>query len=396
MKKIAITALFVIAVPLAGSAHRLEWNIPQGKRLEIVRTAEVEYRKNSRVEKTYTERNIIDFTCQERTGDGSRVKGQFTVYSRGAGEEVFNLRERFDSEFTIAPTGRFTVPPQFIMPNIRHVPTFPAGDVSVGAKWSAPAEVLINAFKPPLMLQLDAQYFLTAVEKRGETTVGVINYYLHIDKDLVGKVTGENYPARIFGYYFATLNWDLERNLPIDSIEKYTIMFLFGSDRTGYDSLEFRMNITSQNKLYENVGKDETDRQAKDLAGKLPSGSGVTVDTHEKGLVLRLGEVLFDVNSARIREDAKGNLDVIGKLLKERYPDREIIVEGHTDNTGESPYNDKLSHDRAKSVGAHLKGRIGHNKLSFIGHGPRKPIADNRTKEGRQKNRRVEIIIKLN
>jgi len=81
--------------------------------------------------------------------------------------------------------------------------------------------------------------------------------------------------------------------------------------------------------------------------------------------------------------------------LKKRYPDREIIVEGHTDNIGEPQYNDRLSESRARTVAEYLKSKAITDKLSYRGFGSGRPLADNATKGGRQKNRRVEIIIKL-
>ena len=81
--------------------------------------------------------------------------------------------------------------------------------------------------------------------------------------------------------------------------------------------------------------------------------------------------------------------------IRKKYPDREIIVEGHTDNTGDKQYNQGLSDRRAASVAEYLKKGVGHDKLSYKGYGSEKPISDNATKEGQAKNRRVEIIIKL-
>ncbi|MCX5841118.1 MAG: OmpA family protein [Deltaproteobacteria bacterium] len=111
--------------------------------------------------------------------------------------------------------------------------------------------------------------------------------------------------------------------------------------------------------------------------------------------MIRLGDVLFDFDSARLRGDSKDKLEKVADLLKSRYPDREIIVEGHTDNIGDREYNQRLSMDRARSVAEYLKQRAGADKLSYRGFGADRPITGNSTSEERQKNRRVEIIIKL-
>ena len=114
-----------------------------------------------------------------------------------------------------------------------------------------------------------------------------------------------------------------------------------------------------------------------------------------EGLVLRLGEILFDSDSYTLKSESKSTIDNILKAIKEIYPDREIIVEGHTDNTGKKEYNQNLSEKRAKSVADYMLPNLEHDKLSYRGFGDNKPISPNNTPEERKKNRRVDIIIKL-
>ena len=106
--------------------------------------------------------------------------------------------------------------------------------------------------------------------------------------------------------------------------------------------------------------------------------------------------MLFDFDSYALKKDTEEKLRQIADIIKKKYPDREIIVEGHTDNIGEKDYNYSLSEKRAKTVAEYLKGKLGHDKFSYKGYGSQNPLADNSTEEGRKKNRRVEIIIKLN
>ena len=105
---------------------------------------------------------------------------------------------------------------------------------------------------------------------------------------------------------------------------------------------------------------------------------------------------LFDFDSAALRKDTKSTLDLLVDTIKKKYTDREIIVEGHTDSTGDAKYNQTLSDRRAESVARYLSKGVGHDKFSYRGVAADKPISDNATEEGRRKNRRVEIVIKLN
>ena len=122
----------------------------------------------------------------------------------------------------------------------------------------------------------------------------------------------------------------------------------------------------------------------------------VGVQPDPRGIAVRMGEVLFDFDSAALRADTKKTLDAVIETLKRKYPDREIIVEGHTDSTGRKDYNQALSDKRAENVARYLSNGAGHDKFSYRGFASGKPIADNATEDGRKKNRRVEIIIKLN
>jgi outer membrane protein OmpA-like peptidoglycan-associated protein len=143
------------------------------------------------------------------------------------------------------------------------------------------------------------------------------------------------------------------------------------------------------------VSEKQKEKDRDEIAVKLKD-SGIDVDTEKRGIVLRMGEVLFDFDSYALRPDVQGKLDRVVDIIREKYPDREIIVEGHTDTTGRPENNMNLSNRRARAVAEYLKPGVGHDKFSYRGFGPDRPISDKSTREGRQKNRRVEIIIKLN
>jgi outer membrane protein OmpA-like peptidoglycan-associated protein len=112
----------------------------------------------------------------------------------------------------------------------------------------------------------------------------------------------------------------------------------------------------------------------------------------ERGIVLTLGDVLFDTNEADLTSGAMDNIDRIADFMKS-YPERIAIVEGHTDNMGETDYNMDLSSDRAFAVRQALaKKGISTSRITTRGFGMDKPVASNQTSAGRQENRRVEII----
>lgn len=112
----------------------------------------------------------------------------------------------------------------------------------------------------------------------------------------------------------------------------------------------------------------------------------------ERGLVLTLGDVLFDTGKARLKPGAYATLDRLAKALKE-VPTRTVMIEGHTDSMGSDDYNLQLSEQRALSVQAALMQRgVSGSQISTAGKGESLPVADNDSAAGRQQNRRVELI----
>ena len=103
-------------------------------------------------------------------------------------------------------------------------------------------------------------------------------------------------------------------------------------------------------------------------------------------------DALFDFDKAVLKDDGKAMLDDLARILDgAKY--EVILAIGHTDRIGSAAYNKKLSERRAKTVRAYLISKgIAADRLIAKGYGESQPVADNRTKEGRYKNRRVELI----
>ena len=104
--------------------------------------------------------------------------------------------------------------------------------------------------------------------------------------------------------------------------------------------------------------------------------------------------VEFDFDKSIIKKGYYQDIDNLAGVMKQ-YPDLNVVIEGHTDSVGTAEYNKKLSQERADSVKKYMveKGGIDANRLKAQGFGEEKPIASNKTKEGRQQNRRVEAAV---
>jgi outer membrane protein OmpA-like peptidoglycan-associated protein len=112
-----------------------------------------------------------------------------------------------------------------------------------------------------------------------------------------------------------------------------------------------------------------------------------------RGLVVNMGDVLFDFGKYELRPEAREKLAKLSGIIL-AHPGLDLAVEGHTDNVGSDEVNQKLSEKRAETVRAYLLQQgLADGNVTSRGFGKTTPVADNSTSEGRQKNRRVEIVV---
>jgi len=135
---------------------------------------------------------------------------------------------------------------------------------------------------------------------------------------------------------------------------------------------------------------EEARREAEALKRQL---SELAAKQTDRGLVLTLGDVLFETGKAELMAGAARSIDKLAEFLREN-PERSVLVEGHTDSTGGESFNLSLSRRRADAVrGAIMARGIGPRRVLARGYGQQYPVANNDTAAGRQQNRRVEIVV---
>ena len=133
------------------------------------------------------------------------------------------------------------------------------------------------------------------------------------------------------------------------------------------------------------------DKQEAELRHQL-QGTGVRVQRNGNQINLIMpGNVTFDVNQASIRPDFYDVLHSVALVLK-KFDKTAINIAGYTDSTGSASYNQQLSEKRARAVADYLRNQgIKGDRLEVVGYGESNPIASNKTAQGRQENRRVEL-----
>ncbi len=150
------------------------------------------------------------------------------------------------------------------------------------------------------------------------------------------------------------------------------------------------------------------DKQAQEIEQEVPDADvivvnpqGEAVENPEKeqgqAIVVTFNSgTLFDVDSYALKPGAKANLDKLAAIMVD-YDQTDINIGGHTDSSGADEYNLKLSKQRAQTVADYIAEKgVSRARFTIKGYGESMPVASNDTTEGKQLNRRVEIIISAN
>jgi outer membrane protein OmpA-like peptidoglycan-associated protein len=151
-------------------------------------------------------------------------------------------------------------------------------------------------------------------------------------------------------------------------------------------------------KAKEEAAKAEAERAKKaaaDLRAQLLEQFNRILETRDtaRGLVVNMGDVLFDFGKYDLRPDAREKLAKLSGIIL-GHPGLNLAIEGHTDNVGNDEVNQKISEKRAEAVRGYLiEQGLADNTVTSYGFGKTSPVADNSSAAGRQKNRRVEIVV---
>ncbi len=135
---------------------------------------------------------------------------------------------------------------------------------------------------------------------------------------------------------------------------------------------------------------EEAQRRSLQLEAQLRDMEAKKTD---RGMVVTLGDVLFDTNEAQLKSGGMRNVQKLADFFRQ-YPQRNVMIEGFTDSTGSDGHNQQLSDRRADSVRTALLGMgMDSQRITWRGYGESFPVAGNDTAAGRQMNRRVEVVV---
>ena len=398
--------LFISLLPQNASGEEFEYKHSEGDRYRIISVVNQDVFINRRLSHSAEILNRIavevtgvkDGKGQHRAVFQTSERASYAVSGRGRmqGQRVqtgFQWTREYDSEFERDKLGYLTIDPKYYMPVVRNVPVFPGRPLKQGEGWTAEGHEVHDfrdgfGIAEPYRIPFTAHYiFLGERQWKGENYPAFSVMYRIDSRPQVVK--GLIWPRRITGASDQIVYWDHEQGQAIAYEETFRLTFDLSDGRT------FEFRGTAQAEILESEYMDK-EKLAKEISGeidrlKIPDASVRIVD---EGISISLEDIKFYPESTAMLPGEREKLDRIAEILM-RYPQRDILVGGHTALAGTKDGRMKLSIERAKAVTDYLlsKNVRKADRIVVRGYGAERPVADNRTEEGMRRNRRVEITI---
>jgi outer membrane protein OmpA-like peptidoglycan-associated protein len=314
---------------------------------------------------------------------------------------AFSWGREYPSVFRRDALGNMTIGDEYFMPVVRGVPVFPDRDVQKGETWTARGEEAHDlregfAIEYPFKVPFTAKYtYLGKTMRDGkEYDLIRVEYEISFDTPAAGgrrpeALSLDDFPVTVMGYSMQDLLWDNERGVLQASEDNFHIQLRLASGTV----MDFRgtseMTVTEVRQIDRAGAVKEMNGEIQKLG--IPNAS---VKDTEEGITISLENIQFSADSANLLPSEKEKITKIAALL-ERYPDKELLISGHTALAGTAEARQKLSEQRAEAVARFLveMGVRSEYNVYTRGFGAEKPVAPNDTEANMSKNRRVEITI---
>jgi outer membrane protein OmpA-like peptidoglycan-associated protein len=399
MKKYILSALLVLPVffPHNLSAEKFEFKHGIGDKYRFISTTAQElYYNGELIQNT----NLVDRMASEVISIDNGVARHSATFDLA--EEVLEnnsekrlmwSEEKYTSVFDRDARGKITIDKHYFMPSIRDVPYFPDGDIKTGHTWITRGNEVLDLRS---VFNIPDPY---------EISFTANNSY---EGERIWK--GNTYKTFKIDYtiYKREQNNKSQRGIHILRGKSTQIIYWnekLGMIAAGEDEFELRFELTS-GEVYLYKGKTNVEMieaetlnkedVARDIAGELRKLGieDATVRVVEEGVSISLENIQFAADSADLLPSETVKLEKISEILR-KYNERDILVSGHTALAGNAAFRQPLSEQRASRVASYFidKNVRPPNRIISRGYGATRPVADNTTESGRQRNRRVEITI---
>jgi outer membrane protein OmpA-like peptidoglycan-associated protein len=396
---VLLLAAFLAAAPGLW-AERFAFTYAVGDAYRILSTVREDVFVNRRLSFRSEILNRIAVEVLE-AGDGAgRHRAVFQTAERALGAggaeggRSFEWAREYVSEFQRDGRGFITIDRRFYMPVVRNVEVYPDRHQRPGDSWSAEGEEAHDfgdsfGIDGPYRIPFTADYvFLGEREWRGALYPAFsVSYRIFAEPP---PAEGRVRPLRIRGASDQVVFWRREMGLAAAYAETFRMVFELSDGRV----VEYCGTAEA-----EVLGSPRMDREgaAQDINGDI-ADMGIddaAARAVDEGIAVNLGDLRFQADSAELLPEDREKLAKIAELFRGRFPDRDILVGGHTALAGTAEGRLRLSRDRAAAVADFLiaEGVREPGRVMVRGYGAEMPLGDNDTEEGRRQNRRVEIII---
>ncbi len=324
----------------------------------------------------------------------SEYNYQFSEELRSGSGNAYQVGQDYHAQFWQDELGVYDIDAGYFVPTVREVPILPANEVAPGDRWTADG-YQVHDFREGFGVE-DVYRFSMPVsyEYRGKIDRnGMELDHIRVEYNVYHReeipLDNDQYPYLIEGFSRQNFYFDnlLGRTHSVDEEFEFLVELSNGM------SLLFRGSAMGE--VVEGV---ELDREAlkaelEEQLNELGVEDSSVIEDH-RGITIALENIQFFPDSSQFFPEETGKLEKIAGILA-RYPDRDILVSGHTALAGTAAGRQQLSQERARVVVEHLLdlGARDPEHIMYQGFGARQPLGDNNTEAGRRRNRRVEITI---
>jgi outer membrane protein OmpA-like peptidoglycan-associated protein len=394
VRKIALLAAFLAAA--TSTAEDFTFTYRTGDRFRVLSTVTEDVYVNRAFSYRSEFLNRISFSVTDTREGSGLLEGTF-VSSEKPPEEgtAYGWSAEYRTSFWRDGKGRYAIDGSYFMPTVRNVPVFPDRELEPGDTWSESGSEVQDfregfGIPEPFVIPFDARYEYRGKAARDgrEYDLIAVSYEVYYSPPAPAAYAGA-YPESVMGYSDQLLYWDPAQGDVISYSEEFRFTYSLSDARV----IEYRG--TAEANVYE---AERMDREAvsADIRDRLESMNvaAAAVEATEKGVTIRLSDIRFQADSAELMPSELEKLAKIGEILKS-YPDRDLLIEGHTALAGTAEGRQKLSEGRAGAVGDYFVANAIRlpERVVTRGYGAEKPVADNATEEGKSANRRVEITL---
>ena len=400
VKKILTLILAGLALgsPLSVEAGEFFYKFNAGDKYRIISTVN----QDIYIDRTLSYRSEIINRISVEVAEASAEKGQLVATFQSAEKtapvgrentaaDLFQWAMDYRTEYEQDRLGYMTIDRQYFMPVNRNIPVFFDRPLSPGDTWSAEG-LEVHDFRDsfgiaePYRIPFTANYIYLGdrLYKGKPYPAFSVSYRIFLEPD---PVPGRVFPLRIHAASDQIVYWDANRGNAIG----YEGYFRTVLDLSNGETWEYRGRAEAEVVEAEPMDRGE---MVRNITQEIAGLSDVSVRVSDEGIVISLDNIQFSPDSAVLAQSELRKLDRVAELLM-NYPDRDILVGGHTAPGGTAAGRLQLSLDRAGAVAQFLLSRNVRtpDRVMIRGYGSEQPIADNNTFEGMARNRRVEITI---